>query len=93
MADGVLKETYSFCHPDLLCYPPGENKDSGRVCGLLLHVEKIGALRFLRPAKPVWEKEVHQLPRRNVSNHLADINLPYPRALLFLSKSLLKKHL
>lgn len=44
----------------LLFFPPpsGDNTNSSRMCGVLLHVEKVGALRLFRAAESVWEEKV-----------------------------------
>lgn len=46
---------------------PGYDTNSSRMCGVLLHVEKVGALWLLCAAESVWEEKVQQLSRCNVS--------------------------
>lgn len=47
---------------------PGDDADRGAVCGLLLHVEEVWALRLLCAAEPIWEEEVQQLSGSHVSH-------------------------
>lgn len=41
---------------------PGADPLRGGVCGVLLHVEEVGALRFLRSADPFWEEKIQPAP-------------------------------
>lgn len=62
-----IKMYTKFCK---LCLPPllsGHNKNSSRMCGILLHVEKVRALWLLCAAESVREEKVQQLSWSNVS--------------------------
>lgn len=48
-------------------FPIGNNTNSSRMCGVLLYVEKVRALRLLCAAESVWEEKVQQLSWCNVS--------------------------
>lgn len=47
--------------------PPGDDANRSGMRGVLLHVEKVRALRLLCAAEPLWEEKVQQLSRCNVS--------------------------
>lgn len=49
------------------CFSQDALKDCGRMCCVLLHVEKVWTVRLLCPTKPVWKKEAQQLSWCNVS--------------------------
>lgn len=65
------KGSHHFLTTFLFFSSSGHDTNSSRVCGVLLHVEEVGALWLLCATESVWEEEVQQLSWCNVSGSVS----------------------
>lgn len=57
----LTKNAFKFTKICLALFP-GSDPLCGGMCGFLLHVEKVGTLRFLCSADPLWEEKIQPAP-------------------------------